>query len=66
MRPDEILRKIKKKFGRELIVMQQGKGSHRTVYFRGHKTILQKSGDFGRGRLKDWLAQIGLKPEDLE
>lgn len=66
MRPDELLRKLRKAFPGEITVQQQGKGSHRTVYFRGRKTTLQKSGDFGPGCVKEWLGQLGLKPEDLE
>ncbi|CAK0745658.1 putative YcfA family protein [Azospirillaceae bacterium] len=66
MTPDELLRKLKRAFGGDVTVTQQGKGSHRTVYLRGHKTTLQKSGDFGPARVKAWLAQLGLKPEDLE
>ncbi|MBY0432353.1 MAG: hypothetical protein K2Q10_14245 [Rhodospirillales bacterium] len=66
MNPDELLRKLKKTFGSEITVTKQGKGSHRTVHFRGRKTTLQKSGDFDRGRIKAWLAQIGLTPDDIE
>lgn len=66
MKPDELLRKLKKTFGAEVTVTQQGKGSHRTVYFRGRKTTLQRSGDWSRDRVKEWLAQIGLTLKDLE
>ena len=66
MTPDELLRKLKRTFGSEITVTQQGKGSHRTVYLHGRKTTLQKSGDFSRSRAKAWLAQIGLTLEDIE
>jgi hypothetical protein len=65
MTPDELLRKLKRRFGTEVSVTQQGKGSHRTIYFRGSKTTLQKSGDFNRARIKAWLMQIGLTPDDI-
>ncbi|MBF0561679.1 MAG: type II toxin-antitoxin system HicA family toxin [Alphaproteobacteria bacterium] len=66
MRPDEILRKLKKKFGTELqVVAQRGKGSHRTVYLRGRKTTLKQDGDMGTGTIRQFLAQLGLTPEDL-
>ena len=66
MRPDELLRRLRRKFGAELRGTQQGKGSHRTIYFRDRKTTLQKSGDFSAARIKEWLAQIGLTPKDLD
>lgn len=67
MRPDELLRKLKGKFGTELqILASRGKGSHRMVYIRGNKATLKQDGDLGPGTVKKFLGQLGLKPEDLE
>jgi hypothetical protein len=67
MRPDELLRKLKKRFGPELqVVSSRGKGSHRMVYLKGRKAPLKQDGDMGPGTVKKFLGQLGLEPGDLE
>ena len=67
MRPDELLKQLKKKFGKELEVIEnRGKGSHRMIVLNGRRTTLQKKGDLGPGTVKKFLSQLNLKPEDLE
>jgi hypothetical protein len=67
MRPDELLRKLKRKFGKDLeVVKHRGKGAHRMIYLNGYRTTLQQDGDLGPGTVKKFLGQLNLKPEDLE
>ena len=67
----EFLRKVKGAAGRRGVAMRldhkRGKGSHGTLYFGLHRTILPDlKRELKPGTLRAILRQISLTPQDLD
>ena len=46
---------------------KRGKGSHGTIYYGRHKTILKdRKKEIGPGLLRKMLAELGLNKNDIE
>jgi len=67
MKGKEFIKKVKKlgrKNGIEVIVTEQGKGSHKTLFY-GEQFTRVKQSELGEGLLSAMCSQIGIKKEDL-
>ena len=71
MNGNELLKKLKK-LGKQnntavRFETKRGKGSHGTLYFGSHKTILKdRKKEIGPGLLSKMLADLGLDKNDIE
>ena len=68
MSPDELLRRMRKNrdIRRHLTVTdKRGKGSHRTVEYKGKRSTLRKSGDMRPGTIKEFFRQLGIDWKDV-
>lgn len=62
------VRRLGRRHGLEVrFVTRRGKGSHGTLYFGEHKTIVKdRKKELSHGLLADMLRQLGLDPRDLD
>ena len=62
------VRRLGRRHGFEVrFVTRRGKGSHGTLYFGEHKTIVKdRKKELSHGLLADMLRQLGLDPRDLD
>jgi mRNA interferase HicA len=71
MNGNELLKKLKKLGKQNNIVVRfeikRGKGSHGTLYYGNHKTILKdRKKEIGPGLLRKMLSDLGIDKNDIE
>lgn len=59
------VKKLAKHNGIDITVTEQGKGSHKTLFYGTTFTRVKMSGEIGPGLLNAMCKQIGIKKEDL-
>ena len=62
------VRKLGRRRGVDVrLITRRGKGSHGTLYYGDHKTIVKdRNKELSRGLLADMLRQLRIDPRDLD